>query len=188
MRKKERQYDEDGLVIRTNKEAEKRLRESIKAFAKELLKLPNEKYADLPINATLIAALKEAKRLENNAFRRHLSFVVRLIHEQDFEAIQAAYTRVHHPYRNDPAKIREIEQLRDQLIADDKQAFEHLLNHYDGVDVQHVRQLARNARKEQEKAEAAVKTATETGQPLVKVPQKNMKLLYQYLFKLPLKL
>lgn len=191
MGKQDREYNEDGLVIRTNKEEEKRIREAIKDFVKELLKLPNAKYADLPMDNTLKAALEEGKRLTNNAFKRHLSFIVRLVHEQNFEEIQSAYERIHHPYRNDPSKIREIEHYRDRLIDGDKTVINELLGKFAEVDIQYLRQLARNVNKEIDAERQRLKALSDKGgqpydedQPIK--PTKSSKLLYQYIFKLEL--
>lgn len=189
MAKKDREYDEDGLVIRKNKEAEKRHREAIKQFAKELLQLSNDKYYDLPIDTTLNHALIEAKRLTGNAYRRHLSFLTRLIDEQGFEAIQFYYERIHHPYRNDPAKIRETEHYRDRLIAGDKAVIDELLIKFAEVDIQYLRQLARNVVKEREVEENRLRELAERNGSAFDggvVPTKSAKLLYQYLFKLEL--
>ncbi len=192
MGKQDKQYDEDGLVIRTNKEDEKRKREAIKTFVKEqLLALSNDKYAVLPLDNTLQAALIEAKRLSGNAYKRHLAFLVRLVYEQDFAAIQAAFARIHHPYRNDPGKIREIEHYRERLIAGDKAVINELLAKFAQVNIQYLRQLARNAGKErQAERQRLIDMAAQGGEPFdenqpVK-PTKSAKLLYQYLFKLEL--
>lgn len=191
MGKKDRQFDEDGLVIRINKEEEKRKREEIKAFVKELLKLANDKYAGLPVDKTLRHALEEGKRLTGNAYKRHLSFIVRLVHEQDFDNIVAVYERIHHPYRNDPGKIREIENYRDRLIAGDKAVINELLGKFADVDIQYIRQLARNVGKEIEtEKKRLMDVAAKGGAPFdadkPMKPTKSSKLLYQYLFKLEL--
>ncbi len=189
-KKKDREYDEEGLVIRTNKEEEKRQRDKIKAFVRdELLSLATDKYSTLPIDETLQKALVEGKRLTGNAYQRHLSFLVRLVHEQDFDHILAQFERVHHPYRNDPAKIHEIESYRDRLIAGDKAVLDELLGKFADVDIQYIRQLARNASKEQQtELKKRQQQAEKTGQPFTpsNKPTKSAKLLYQYLFKLNL--
>lgn len=189
MVKKEKQYDEDGLVIRVNKEEEKRVREEIKTFVKMLLGLSADKYSDLPIDERLRAALIEGKRLTGNAHKRHLSFLVRLVHEQDFDAIRSAHERVHHAFRNDPSKIRETESYRDRLIDGDKAVINELLAKFADVDIQYLRQLSRNSGKEKA---AEIKRLSEQAEQNGSVfdgnmkPTKSSKLLYQYLFKLEL--
>lgn len=189
MGKKDRQYDEDGLVIRINKEEEKRIRDEIRHFVKMLLDLSADKYSDLPIDERLRAALIEGKRLTGNAHKRHLSFLVRLVHEQGFDVIRTAHERIHHAFRNDPGKIREIENYRDRLIDGDKTVINELLEKFAEVDIQYLRQLARNAGREKA---AEIKRLTEQAEQngtafegKIK-PTKSSKLLYQYLFKLEL--
>ncbi len=191
MGKQDRQYDEDGLVIRVNKEEEKRKREEIKTFVKGLLKLSNDKYVDLPIDDRLRDALAEGKRLSGNALKRHLSFLVRLVHEQDYPTILAAHERVHHSVRNDPTKIAHMESYRDRLIDGDKEVVNELLSKFADVDVQYIRQLARNAKKEQTKElkrlrEQAEKSGLVFDESKPMKVTKSSKLLYQYLFKLEL--
>lgn len=191
MGKQDRQYDEDGLVIRINKEEEKRKRDEIKVFVKELLKLANDKYTGLPIDKTLRGALAEGKRLTGNAYKRHLAFIVRLVSEQDFEHIVAVYERIHHPYRNDPGKIREVENYRDRLITGDKAVINELLGKFADVDIQYVRQLARNVGKEIEADRQRLRDLSSKGglpfdEDTAIKPTKSSKLLYQYLFRLEL--
>lgn len=191
MGKKERIFDEEGLVIRVNKEEEKRNRDEIRDFVKTLLKLANEKYTDLPIDERLRAALVEGKRLTGNAHKRHLSFLVRLVHEQNYENIRASHEHVHHAFRNDPSKIRQTESYRDRLIDGDKAVINELLEKFADVDVQYLRQLARNAKKEKTtELKRLQEQAEQSGVPFddskpIKVT-KSSKLLYQYLFKLEL--
>ncbi|PID65537.1 MAG: hypothetical protein CR975_06650 [Gammaproteobacteria bacterium] len=191
MGKQHRQYDEDGLVIRINKEAQKRQREEIKNFVKALLKLSNDKYVDLPVDDRLRQALAEGKRLSGNALKRHLSFLVRLVYEQDYPSILSAYERVHHAFRNDPGKITEIEHYRDRLMTGDKSVISELLVKFAEVDVQYVRQLARNANREKINALKRLRRQAEKNGLVFDENQsiqvtKSSKLLYQYLFKLAL--
>ncbi|MGY0398558.1 MAG: ribosome biogenesis factor YjgA [Ostreibacterium sp.] len=189
MGKQDRVFDEEGFVIRINKEEEKRKREVIKVLVKELLKLPTAKYVDLPIDKTLRMALEEGKRLTNNAFSRHLAFVVRLVHEQGFEQIQSVYERIHHSYRNDSGKVREIERYRRLLIKGDKSVIDELLLRFVEVDIQYLRQLARNAKKEiANETKRLLVLAEKDGRDFdgIVKPTKSSKLLYQYLFKLAL--
>lgn len=147
MSQPQKQYDEEGRVIRANRSQLKRERQQSKAFVLELLKLPAHQYPLLPINANLEAALIEGKRLSGNALKRHLNYLTRLVIEQDEAAIRHAHQHVNHPYVNDSAKMQRIAHEISQLIADDSDIIATLLGQYIDFDVQHVRQLAREARK-----------------------------------------
>lgn len=184
---KEKQYDEDGLVIRPNKTALKKEREEVKAFAEQLLALPKDNYALLPIDEALKNALLEGKRLKDNPLRRHLAFVVRLIVEQDFAAIQQSYEKVCHPYRNDKNKIQQIEIYRDRIIDNDATVYDELLEKFAEVNIQQLRQLARNAKKEQQKQGKDNEARIANGQKPDNSPVNSAKQIYQILFKLQLR-
>lgn len=147
--KEEKQYDEFGLVIRPNRSQLKREREPIKQFAQELLKLPNRQYPLLPINETLQSALIEGKRLTGNALARHLSYLTRLIDEQGFETIQKAHEHINHPFINNQAKTKKVQQEMKRLIQQDEKIIGDLMEKYLDFDVQYVRQLVRETIKEQ---------------------------------------
>ncbi|WP_298048491.1 ribosome biogenesis factor YjgA [uncultured Cardiobacterium sp.] len=171
----EKQYDEEGRVIRANRTQAKREREPIKAFASELLKLPAHQYPLLPIDDTLIAALREGKRLSGNALSRHLNYLTRLLDEQDYPAILAAHEHINHPYLHSPGKQQRIRREMERLLADDAEIYGELLGRYADLDVQHVRQLVREAKKQL----AAVPPVTEADAPAP--PNKYQRRLQKYL-------
>lgn len=183
MSKKDKEYDEDGLVIRPNKTALKKEREEVKAFAEKLLALPKDNYALLPIDEILKNALLEGKRLKDNPLRRHLAFVVRLIVEQDFAAIQESYDKVCHPYRNDKNKIHQIEAYRERIIDNDASVYDELLEKFSDINIQQLRQLARNVKKERAKQEKDNEIRINNGQKPDNSPVNSEKQIYQILFK-----
>ncbi|EHM50502.1 ribosome biogenesis factor YjgA [Cardiobacterium valvarum] len=168
---KEKQYDEEGRVIRANRSQAKREREPIKAFAGELLKLPAHQYPLLPIDDTLIAALREGKRLSGNALSRHLNYLTRLLDEQDYPAILAAHEHINHPYLHSSGKQQRIRREIERLLADDAGVYGELLGRYADLDVQHVRQLVREAKKQ--------RAADDADTPLP--PNKYQRRLQKYL-------
>lgn len=176
MSENEKQYDEEGRVIRENRTQAKREREEIKTFAAELLGLPARQYALLPISDTLAEALAEGKRLTGNALKRHMNYLTRLLEEHDLDAVRHAHEHVNHPYLNDGAKHQRIQREAERLIANDPDILGELIARYDGLDIQHIRALTREAQKqyaalpEEERAK----------------PGKHQRKILQYLKSLPL--
>ena len=142
----EKQYDEEGRVIRENRSQAKREREHIKTFARELLKLPAHQYPLLPIDETLQAALVEGKRLSGNALSRHLNYLTEIA----------------------------------RLLANDADIYGELLGRYAELDLQHLRQLVREA----QKLLAAANTEEENAAPAA--PNKYQRRLQKYLQSLAL--
>ncbi len=153
MDKPEKQYDEEGRVIRENRSEAKREREKIKAFARELLQLPGHQYELLPVDERLREALLEGKRLSGNALARHLIFLTKLLDQQDYPTIAAAFRHVNHPRSNDAAKLRRIQREMELLLAGDRDIFSELLQRYRDLDIQYVRQLLREHHKQPAGAE-----------------------------------
>lgn len=176
MTENEKQYDEEGRVIRENRSQSKREREEIKTFATELLQLPARQYALLPISDTLAAALVEGKRLTNNALKRHMNYLTRLLEEHDLAAVRHAHEHVNHPYLNDGAKHQRIQHEVERLMAGDADIIGELMNRYEDLDIQHLRQLTREAQKQH-----AALPEEERGKP-----GKYQRKLLQYLKALPL--
>ena len=180
MSENEKQYDEEGRVIRENRTQAKREREEIKTFATELLGLPARQYALLPISDTLAEALGEGKRLTGNALKRHMNYLTRLLEEHDLDAVRHAHEHVNHPYLNDGAKHQRIQREAERLIANDPDILGELIARYDGLDIQHLRALTREAQKQH-----AALPEEERGNTAVSGGKHQRKIL-QYLKNLPL--
>ncbi|MDO5091203.1 MAG: ribosome biogenesis factor YjgA [Cardiobacteriaceae bacterium] len=180
MTENEKQYDEEGRVIRENRSEAKREREQIKTFAAELLQLPARQYALLPVSDTLAAALVEGKRLSGNALKRHMNYLTRLLDEHNLEEVRHAHEHINHPYLNDGAKHQRIQRETERLIAADPDILGELIARYDGLDIQHLRALVREAQKQQ----AALPEAE--GGNAANRGGKHQRKILQYLKNLPL--
>ncbi len=178
--RKEKKFDENGRVIRENRSQLKREREQTKKFATKLLKLPSHQYALLPIDNQLEAALIEGKRLSGNALKRHINFLTRLILEQDKKMIVHAHQHINHPYLNDSTKMKRIETEIQRLLNNDADIINELLSKYVDFDLQHVRQLTREAQK-YSNAQSALPEEQQD-----KKPGKHQRKLRQYLQTLAL--
>ncbi|MDO4434995.1 MAG: ribosome biogenesis factor YjgA [Cardiobacteriaceae bacterium] len=180
--KKEKQYDEEGRVIRENRTQAKREREPLKALASELLKLPSRQYALLNISDTFQSALVEGKRLTGNALARHLSFLTRLVEEHGYESLRARHEHINHPFLKNEGKTQQILFEIKQLIAGDADIFAEMMARYQDFDAQHVRQLVREIQKHQ-KAQSALQAQN----PEHKIePSKHQSALHKYLSSLSL--
>ncbi len=111
---------------------------------------------DLP--EKLVEAIAEAKRITNfEGKRRQMQFIGKLMRKLDDDtvtAIEAALEVQHQGSAADTLRLHQAEQWRDRLIADDK-ALQDWLALDPDADLQHLRSLIRQARKDaQDKASA----------------------------------
>jgi ribosome-associated protein len=113
-----------------------------------LLALPDSQLAEIELPHALVAALREARRISSReGKRRQLQYIGRLMREVDAEAVRAALAAIAGSSAVARARHRRLEQWRVRLLADDAALTEFAQTHA-GADLQALRTLIRNARKE----------------------------------------
>lgn len=144
--------DDDRLddELPKSKSQLKRDMQDLQELGKQLMSLPVDQLNQLPMSETLRAALLEAGRIrQHEARRRHLQFVGKVIRQEEhlevlsnavaaFDTGSAEHTRRQHL----------TERWRDRLIDEGDSVISELLEYAPGIDVQHLRNLARNARRD----------------------------------------
>ena len=126
----------------------KREMEALQELGKKLIGQKPEMLAKLPLSDQLRAALKEAERIrQNEAKRRHLQYIGKLMRDVDVELIREHIERQEAGTRAYTQHFHQLESWRDKLLADDKQ-IDPFLEAYPNGDRQHLRQMIRNAAKE----------------------------------------
>ena len=104
-----------------------------------------------------------------------MNYLTRLLDEQDYEAIRAAHEHVNHPYLHSPGKQQRIKGEIERLLAGDADIYGELLGRYADLDLQHLRQLVREAQKLLAAATAEAEDTTPA------VPNKYQRRLQRYL-------
>lgn len=138
----------------------KRESDELQELGKELLTLRSDLFNRLGLPDKLADALAEAKRITNfEGKRRQMQFVGKLMRKLEPEVVQAVRDALDEQ-RSGSAKeklaLHQAEQWRDRLIADDGAQAEWIAQ-YPGTDIQQLRALIRQARKDAPGAhEAAV--------------------------------
>ncbi len=138
--------EEDDYVSRT---VDKKTAEAAQVLGERLIALRPEQLDQLDLSQGLHDALLEAKRLTaHGAIRRQRQYIGKLMRDEILEPIEAKLSEWEFGRKTEVVRMQRMEQWRDRLLADD-QAVEALMQEYPAVDVQHVRTLIRNARKQQ---------------------------------------
>lgn len=131
----------------------KREMHALQDLGKQMLDLNDEQLASLDISDTLKAAIVESRRInQREARRRHLQYIGKIIRQEDdpealaraigaFNAGSEEHTRRHHL----------AERWRDRMISEGDKVVGEFIDYCPAADVQHLRNLVRNARKEMEK-------------------------------------
>lgn len=107
----------------------------------------------IPLEESLRDAVRETHRIKSfGALRRHKQYLGKLmrnLEEDQLDAIQARLDAIAGISKAETAKMHHLERMRDELIADDN-ALTKLIESTPDLDVQNLRTLIRNARKEKE--------------------------------------
>jgi len=133
----------------------KREMHALQDMGKKICELPKKQLAALPLSETMKEAIAEWDRIKKNeAKRRHLQYVGKVMRTEDVEAIQEALDLL------DPSSdvynriLHQQEKWRDRLINDGNDALKAFCDEFKVEDMQRLRQLIRNAAKEQKEKEA----------------------------------
>lgn len=125
---------------------------ALQELGEELVSLSASNRAKLPLDEELINALQLADKLskKHEALRRHIQFIGRLMRTRDLEPLERGLAIIRNTNQAATRKFHLVEDWRDKLIASND-ALTEFVAEYPQVDVQQLRTLIRNAKKEQEK-------------------------------------
>lgn len=137
----------------------KREMHALQELGKRMMDLGDEQLSSLPMSETLKAALVESRRIrQHEARRRHLQYVGKVIrNEADPETLRRAVEAFDAGSEEHTRRHHLAERWRDRLIEEGNPAVSGFVAQCPDTDVQHLRNLLRNARKD-------VKTGNNTGQ------------------------
>lgn len=131
----------------------KREMHSLQDLGKRMLDLNDEQLATLHISDTLHRAIMESRRItQREARRRHLQYIGKVIRqEHDPEAISKTIDAFHAGSEEHTRRHHLAERWRDKMITEGDKVVGEFIDYCPAADVQHLRNLVRNARKEVEK-------------------------------------
>lgn len=146
----------------------KREFQEFQALGKQLMDLPNKQLAVVPLTEDMREAILLGKSLKREPMNRQLRFIGKRMPNEDIESIRLTLDKLQQPHRDKVKVLHEMEQWRDQLLQGDQTLLEKLSNKFENFEHQHVRQLIRNAKKEQQ----------------LNKPPKSARSLFKYLMSL----
>ncbi|WP_027329616.1 ribosome biogenesis factor YjgA [Marinimicrobium agarilyticum] len=121
---------------------------ALQTLGKQLSELNDDQLGRMPLEPKLHNALLEYRRLRHNeARRRQLQFIGRLMREADQEGIQKVMDQFNQQSRANVQLHHSAEQWRDRLLAE-PDAVQAFIEEHTVSDIQHFRQLLRQAQKE----------------------------------------
>ncbi len=121
----------------------------LQALGARLLELNAEQLAKITLDERLVQAIEEARRIKsNNAMKRHLQYIGKLMRTEDAELIEQQLGIYEAGKQAHTQLFHKLERWRDRLIHEGNEAVQAYIEEHPEADVQHLRQLVRNAQKE----------------------------------------
>jgi len=140
---------DDAFVSKTKRKQEMT---ELQVLGAKLVELPESQLADMPMDERLRAAILEAKRIKSHeAKRRQMQYVGRLMRDVDAAPLRERLEAILGHSAQAAAQHRRLEAWRERLLADDE-ALTAFAEEHPGADLQALRTLIRNTRKEQKHA------------------------------------
>ena len=122
-------------------------------LAEVLAALSSDALKTIPMDEAIKVAIAETPKIKSfEAIRRHKQYLgklMRFLDEAELDTIQKRLDAIQGVSKAETAKLHQLESYRDRLIADDE-AFTKMIEQFPDMDIQNMRTLIRNARKEKE--------------------------------------
>ncbi|GAA5177656.1 ribosome biogenesis factor YjgA [Niveibacterium umoris] len=135
-----------------SKSQRKRDMHALQAIGEELVALSPQRLAKVPLPERLHDAVLEYARVgKHEAKRRQLQYIGKLMRDVDPAPIREALDAFAGVSRAEIARQHKLERFRERLLEDEAVLGE-IASAYPAVDLQHLRNLRRNALKEREAA------------------------------------
>ncbi|MEE2729277.1 MAG: ribosome biogenesis factor YjgA [Pseudomonadota bacterium] len=142
-------FDEDDPS--PSKSSIKREAERLKKIGEKLLEMSDAQLESFKLDDKLAQAIAEGKRIKSReGLRRHKQYIGKVMRDVDTEALETRLQEIENAHTLNTRAFHELETLRDELINGDNSTVGTVIERFPGVDTQKLRQLVRNAKKEQQ--------------------------------------
>ena len=134
-----------------SKTQRKRVMEELQETGEALVALSADRLKRVDLPDDLRDAVDMARRMtrQDEARRRQMQYVGRLMRDVDTEAIRAALADARGDSATETARLHKLERLRNELLENES-VLHTLATQYPALDLQHLRSLRRAALKEKE--------------------------------------
>ncbi len=137
-----------ALRERPSKTRRKQESHDLQSLGEALLELPDDHLASLGLGEPLFDAIRAGRRIKSHeARRRQMQLIGKLMRSADVEVARAAVLERQLGRARDSLALHEAERWRAELIAHDEATTRFAASH-PGADLQRLRALVRNARRD----------------------------------------
>lgn len=139
----------ENETLEISKSQRKRDAKELVSLAKEMISMTENRFKKLPLDEDLRSELEFARSIKaHGARKRQLMTVGKMLRQRDNQELLDAVYNIDQKNRKANARFHQIEAWRDRLIEGDNQILSEFLEQSPDANVQNLRQLIRNAKKE----------------------------------------
>ncbi|MEO7056159.1 MAG: ribosome biogenesis factor YjgA [Caldimonas sp.] len=139
---------ETARMLRPSKTRLKQQSHDLQLLGIALLDFSDDRLASLALSEPLVDAIRAGRRMKaHEARRRQLQLIGKLMHGADVDPIREAVAQAQLGHARDSLALHRSERWRAELIADDEATTRFATAHA-GADLQQLRAIVRNARKD----------------------------------------
>lgn len=129
----------------------KREMTALQKLGEKLVNLKQRQLNEIPLPENLRSAIDAAQKINSHgAKRRQLQYIGKLMRDIDPEPIQQALDKIFSFQQHQTDEFHDLEDWRTKLLSGEDSVINDFLQHFSAADRQQLRQLVRNARKENE--------------------------------------
>jgi ribosome-associated protein len=154
----ENEFDDEWDENYKSKTQIKQELNELKELGRDLIALPVTDLDKLSLPEDVYDNVLKAKKMSHGALKRQVGFLGGIIAKSDYETIQSDFKKLRQAHNGKVKEFHQLEQWRDELLANNKDILNVLVATFENIDIQYVRQLVRNAQKESQQ-DKAPKTA-----------------------------
>jgi len=122
-------------------------------LAEVLAALSSDALKTIPLDEAIKTEIAETNKIKSfEAIRRHKQYLgklMRFLDDEELDVIQKRLDAIQGVSKAETAKLHFLESYRDRLITNDE-TFTKMIEQYPDMDIQNMRTLIRNARREKE--------------------------------------
>lgn len=140
---------DDGAHGRPSRSALKRASHEVQTLGEQLLGLPDSHLQDLTMPDRLREAIADCKKMKlGEGRRRQMQFIGKLMRDVDPEPLREAVAAFQLGHARNALALHQAERWRADLLAEERSGLDRWLAEHPDTDVQRLRTLIRNARKD----------------------------------------
>lgn len=144
------EYEEEEY-LGPSKSQVKREMHALQALGLKLTKLREDQLIQIPLSDKLHIEILQYKKLKaNEARRRQMQFIGKLMRSEDAEEIETRIEQFDSSSLEFAKTLHQLEKWRDNLLDGDNNTLTEFVNQYPQTDIQALRQLIRNTRKDRD--------------------------------------